>query len=178
MIDAAAHDAATSPLNLKRTPTEAQAAAGNYPKGHTKVAGLPITIENAAGSRRRPEWPPLTAHYGYVRGTVGADGDHVDVFLRQGTPNDWTGPVFVVDQTDAEGAFDEHKCLIGWTDQRDAERAYLGNYDRGWRLGPVSRMTAEEFRAWVRTGDHTQPLAPALWEKVLSGILAKALPAP
>lgn len=157
-VDSAAHTASTSFLNLLRPPTEGQARAGNYKKGRCKVAGLPITIENAAGTRRKPEWAPLTAHYGYVRGTEGADGDHVDVFVRQGTPDDWEGPVFVVDQYHQDGTFDEHKCMVGWTDRSDAVRAYLGNYPRGWGLGPVAQLTAAEFRAWARSGDTQTPL--------------------
>lgn len=42
MVDVAAHDAATSDLNLLRKPTERQAEAGNYRKGHTSVGGLAI----------------------------------------------------------------------------------------------------------------------------------------
>lgn len=157
-VDNAAHAASTSFLNLLRPPTEGQARAGNYKKGRCTVAGLPLTIENAAGTRRKPEWAPLTAHYGYVRRTVGADGDQVDVFVRQGTPDDWTGPVFVVDQYRQDGSFDEHKCMVGWTDRGDAVRAYLGNYPRGWSLGPVAMLSSAEFRAWVKSGDTEGPL--------------------
>ena len=64
---------------------EAQAKAGNYRKGHVKLAGLDIAVESPAGSRRKPEWPEMTAHYGYIKRTEGADGDHVDVFLRPAT---------------------------------------------------------------------------------------------
>lgn len=157
-VDDAAHAASTSFLNLLRAPTEGQARAGNYKKGRCTVAGLPLTIENAAGTRRKPEWAPLTAHYGYVRGTKGADGDQVDVFVRQGTPDDWTGPVFVVDQYRQDGSFDEHKCMVGWTDRSDAVRAYLGNYPRGWNLGPVAQLSSAEFRAWIKSGDTGAPL--------------------
>lgn len=166
-VDAAAHRAATSDLNLLRKPTEGQARAGNYRKGRASVAGLPLTIENPCGSRRRPEWAPLTAHYGYVRRTMGADGDQLDVFVRQGTPDDWSGPVFVIDQHRPDGTFDEHKCMVGWTDRRDAVRAYLGNYPRGWQLGPVTELQSAEFRAWALRGDTRNPLARAALASLL-----------
>lgn len=155
--DHAAHDAATSPLNLKLQPTDGQRRAGNYSKGHTSVAGVPISIENPAGSIRRQDWAPLTAHYGYIKRTEGADGDHVDVFVRPGTANDWAGDVYVVNQLDGAGRFDEHKVMVGWPDERSAVRAYAANYPRGWRVGPVVTMSSADFRAWVRDGDHTQP---------------------
>lgn len=170
-IDAAAHAAATSDLNLLRKPTERQAKAGVYRKGHVRVAGMNVSLENAAGTRRKPEWPPLSAHYGYVRGTEGADGDHVDVFLRPGTPTDWAGPVYVIDQYRLDGTFDEHKCMVGWTDRRDAERAYLANYPRGWNLGPVTELSMAGFKAWLRSGDTKTPLAVG---KIRLGALAKA----
>ena len=156
-VDDAAPLAATSPLNPRLVPTEAQASAGNYRKPRARVAGLRFTLENPAGSLRRPEWPPLSAHYGYVRGTEGADGDHVDVLVRPGTEAGWDGTVWVVDQVDASGKFDEHKCLVGYDSQREAERAYLANYPRGWNLGPVTGMQAAEFRRWLRAGDTKLP---------------------
>ena len=67
-------------------PTEAQIHSGNYKKHHLKLHGLDISIENPQGSIRRgtgPDGTPwesvLPAHYGYVKRTEGADGDHVAV---------------------------------------------------------------------------------------------------
>lgn len=157
-LDAAAHSAATSDLNLLRAPTEAQAKAGNYRKGHAVIGGLRVAIENPAGSRRRPEWPEMVAHYGYIKGTEGADGDHVDVFLRPSTDEAWAGTVYVIDQCDADGDFDEHKCMVGYDDQRSAERAYLAHYPKGWKLGPVTALSLKDFKAWLKTGTKT-PLA-------------------
>jgi hypothetical protein len=160
-IDTEAHAAATSTLNLRALPTEPQRNAGNYKLGHIRIGGLDISIENPAGSRRRPEWPEMTAHYGYVRRTKGADGDHVDAFVRPGTPDDWRGDVYVVDQYRNDGKFDEHKCMLGYDTQRQAEQAYLGSYQRGWKLGPVTAMPFDEFKAWLKGGDTKAPVAKA-----------------
>ncbi len=156
-LDAAAHEAATSPLNLRPPPTEGQRSAGNYKMGHATISGLAITIENPAGSHRRPEWPPMVAHYGYIKGTEGADGDHVDVFVRPSTPEDWTGTVFVIDQSNADGSFDEHKCMLGYDDERIATRAYLAHYTKEWKLGPVTAMELDEFKTWLAS-DTTEPI--------------------
>lgn len=157
-VDDAAHDAATSPYNASRNPTRGQASAGNYRKGHIKISGLQITIENPAGSHRRPEWPALGSHYGYIRGTEGADGDHVDVFVRPGIDAEYEGPVFVVDQLDEKGNFDEHKVMLGWTSEELAAAAYLENFTPGWKAGPLTEFTIEEFKDWLN-GDATQPIA-------------------
>lgn len=149
MIAAAAHEAATSPRNDIPLPTEAQIKVGNYRKGHVSLNGLDISIENPAGSKRRPEWPALKNHYGYIRGTIGKDKDHVDVFMtdRAEDPN---LPVFVVDQVDKDGTFDEHKVVMGARDEAEARKTYLANYSNGWTgLGAITRMPQNEFKAWV-----------------------------
>ena len=67
------------------------AEAGNYKKGHLKIGGLNVTIENGKGSIRSGKGPDvkpwsveMPAHYGYVKGTEGADGDQMDVFIGAG----------------------------------------------------------------------------------------------
>ena len=159
LTDRAAHEAATSPLNLKPQPTEAQRHVGNYPKGHVKVAGLDISIENPAGSHRRQEWPALRSHYGYVLRTEGADGEQVDCFVRVGTDPDYDGDVHVVNQVKADGSFDEHKAIIGHETAEGARQAYLENYERGWTgLGSMVSLPMEDFKAWLAEGDTTKPL--------------------
>ena len=148
-VDAAAADAAMSPKNDRPEPTQAQREAGNYKKGHVVINGLDISIETPAGTRRRPEWPPLKDHYGYFKGTVGVDKDHVDVFLTD-RAEDTSLPVFVVDQNNKDGSLDEHKVIMGATDEANAREVYLRNYAKGWTgLGGIAQMTQDEFKAWV-----------------------------
>jgi hypothetical protein len=143
-------------------PTDAQKEAGNYRKGHVRVAGYDITIENPAGSTRSGkdangrEWTQ-TMHntYGYFRGTEGTDGDHIDVFL--GDMDKWQGEgrnVYVVDQYNEDGTFDEHKVMMGFNSLEEAKAAYLSNYEEGWadrRRIDVTGVPAEEFDAWVKS---------------------------
>lgn len=148
-LEAAANAAATSPKNDLLAPTDAQKEAGNYKVGRARIAGLDISIENPRGSRRRPEWPPLAHHYGYIRGTIGKDKDHVDVFLTDNAA-DPDRPVFVVDQVNRDGGFDEHKVVLGAADEAEARKAYLDNYSKGWTgLGAITQMTMADFKAWV-----------------------------
>lgn len=149
-VSAAASEAATSPTNSLPEPTPAQKEAGNYKKGHVRLNGLDISIENPAGSKRRPEWPALKHHYGYIRGTVGRDKDHIDVFLTENA-GDTSRPVFVIDQRKEDGtSFDEVKVILGESTVQAAKEAYLSNYPKGWnRLGAVTKMTQEEFKAWA-----------------------------
>ena len=166
--DAAAHEAATSPTNDRPEPTDAQKEAGNYKVGHTRVAGLDISIENPQGSERRgtsPDGAPwsntMAGHYGYIRRTAGADGDQVDVFVRPGTAPDFSGPVFVIDQLDAGGrGFDESKVMLGYDTREAAEQAYRDSYAPDWRgMGKITQMDVPTFKRWISEGDTTQPAA-------------------
>lgn len=138
-------------------PSEAQKEAGNYKKGHLKVDGFDVSIENPKGSTRRgkdvngTEWSvTMNNDYGYIRRTEGADGDHVDVFLSD---NPEQGDVFVVDQVKADGSFDEHKVMYGFNSEEEARAAYLANYSPGWKgLGAITRASKEEFKEWVKDG--------------------------
>lgn len=149
-IDAAAHEAATSTLNARKEPTDRMKSAGNYRKGHITINGIDIAIENPAGSRRRPQWPVLQSHYGYIKNSVmQSDGDQVDVFVKPQTDDSYSGPVWVIAQEKPDGSFDEYKCMIGWESKKKACAAYLENYTKGWKLGDVMKFTFEEFRDWV-----------------------------
>ncbi len=138
-------------------PTDAQREAGNYRMQHINFQGLRISIETPKGSRRRPEWPPMGADYGYIKGTQGRDGDHVDVFVG---PDKWSQLVFVIDQLGKSGKrFDEHKAMLGFRSENAAMAAYRASYGSGWRVGPVTVMTIDQFKAWLEHGDQTSRIA-------------------
>jgi len=168
--DAAANEAATSPTNDLPEPTAAQKEAGNYKVGRLKLGGLDISIENPAGSQRKgvsssgKAWSvDMKSHYGYIRGTVGRDKDHIDVFVRPGTETlDDSSPVFVVDQKDpARGRFDEHKVMAGFDNEAQARAAYLENYTADWKgLGDISQTTLGDFKTWLKSGKTSEPFAP------------------
>lgn len=154
--------------NTEPNPSEAQRAAGNYRKGVVHWHGLEIVIETPKGQRRRPEWPALRAHYGYIRRHYHsgeqrlvttepcADGDHLDIFLG---PELDSEIVFVIDQTKQNGSWDEHKCLLGCTNKRAARELYLSNYPDGWKCGPIRGLTVQTFKHWIQHGDLSKPIA-------------------
>jgi hypothetical protein len=167
-IDAttAAHVEAAG-ANVNTAPTDAQIEAGNYAKGHVRVHGLDITIENPKGSERSgtdPDGKPwsvtMPATYGYIKRTEGQDGEHVDVYVGEHP----TAPhVFVVDQVDlATKATDEHKVMLGFDSQEAAISAYHDAFSDGKgveRIGAVTTMTVPQFKDWLKNGDTTKPAA-------------------
>lgn len=141
-------------LKVDTNPTEAQKEAGNYKKGHIKINGFDVTIEQPAGSVRSgkdangKEWSvTMNNTYGYIRGTESVDGDHIDVFLGPDMNSDM---VYVVDQVNTDGSFDEHKVMMGFSSLEDARSAYLSNYEEGWQgLGNITGVALDEFKKWI-----------------------------
>jgi hypothetical protein len=164
-VDALANTAAASPQNNLLEPTEAQIAAGNYKKSDViDLNGMRIKIENPQGSTRRgtspdgKQWETKMAHhYGEFQGTVGADGDKLDVFVG---PRPDSSKVFVIDQLNKDGSFDEHKVMMGFTSEEAARQGYLANYEPGWTgLGAVTEMAVEDFKTWAKSRAAKKPAA-------------------
>lgn len=164
-VNADAHEAATSPLNDLPEPTPAQMEAGNFPMGHTKINGLDISIQIAKGGKRKgtnkqgKAWERiLEHHYGDIKRTIGADEERIDVFVNDGTPKDFSGDIYIVDQYHQNGDFDEHKVMIGYNSEEEARKAYLSNYPKDWKgLGKITAMPIEEFKKWTKE-EQTAPV--------------------
>ena len=151
----------TASAEVNTDPTEAQKEAGNYKKGHVQVGTFDITIEQPQGSVRKgtdadgKQWESkMNNTYGYIRGAVGVDGDHIDVFLSNDIDG-WNGrKVFVVDQYNPDGSFDEHKVMLGFNDQEEAKGDYLANYEQGWENGrriDITGVNLEDFEKWIES---------------------------
>lgn len=143
-------------------PSDAQKESGNYKKGHIKFGGYDYTIENPKGSTRSgkdadgKEWKVIMHDtYGYIRGKFGKDGDHLDMFINDKADLDnWNGDVFVVDQVNPDGSFDEHKVMYGYDSMDDAKKSYLANYSDGWQgLGNITGASKDEFDKWLDTSN-------------------------
>lgn len=159
---------------VNTSPTEGQKIAGNYRKGHARVHGLDITIENPAGSWRRgmgadgKMWRSrLPHHYGYIRGTAGADGDHVDVYLGHHLKSP---RVYVIDQQDHKTKeFDEHKVFLGFSSAKQARSAYVRAFSDGKgeaRIAHCEEMDVPAFKAWLKNGGGREPIRRASGGKV------------
>jgi hypothetical protein len=124
-----------------------------YPlQGRTKIHGMDISIENKKGSTRSGtdgdghDWSiKMNYDYGYIRGTVGKDKDHVDCYIG---PSPESENVFIVHQNDPiTGKYDEDKVMLGFLDENKAREAYVSQYDRPGFLGDIDTMDIETFKA-------------------------------
>lgn len=155
---------------VNTNPTEPQKEAGNYRKGHVQVGIFDVTIENPKGSVRSGvdadgnKWSVMMNNsYGYIRGTEGVDGDHIDVFLSDDIDG-WNGShAFVIDQYNEDGTFDEHKVMLGFNEADEAQSAFTSNYDKEWaekRKLVCTPVTIEEFEKWINSSHRkTKPFA-------------------
>jgi len=161
-INNAAHQGAFG-NNPSPEPTLAQLEAGNYKKGHLTLHGLNIAIENPAYTYRKgidktgQKWTCLMqAHYGYIKGYKGNDGDELDVFVGHVPEND---TVYIINQKKQGGYFDEHKIMLGFLSQQQAVDTYQHCFERGWTgLMTVVPCTMNQFKWWLANGDKSRPV--------------------
>ncbi|MEQ1763218.1 MAG: 2'-5' RNA ligase family protein, partial [Pyrinomonadaceae bacterium] len=163
-----AFEAAPSPTNDRPEPTEAQKEAGNYKKGHISVNGLDISVENPVGSDRKgvdrdgKKWSVrMKHHYGYIKRTIGADKENIDLFIKDGTPADFASDVYIVDQVHPDtGKFDEHKVMLGFGSEQEAREAYSSNYAKDWKgLKSITAMPFDQFKQWATSEEQMKPAA-------------------
>lgn len=145
--------------NDNAEPSEKQKEAGNYKKGRLNIAGLDIVIENAKGSNRSgtddngESWSvTMQHHYGDIKGTIGADGDKLDVFIGDNLDAE---KVFIIDQIEPKTRkFDEHKIMMGFNSVQAARKAYFANYSDGWAgLGAIKVYSIDKFKQWLESGN-------------------------
>jgi hypothetical protein len=138
-------------------PTEKQKEAGNYKMGHIRIKGMPISIENPKGSYRTYKKEDGTEgkvkmknHYGYFTNTTaqGKDRDAVDVFIG---PNvEEFDYVYVIDQNNNKGEFDESKVMLGFNSKEHAKNAYLSNYSSDWDgFRSITKVSIKTFKKWL-----------------------------
>ena len=125
--------------------------SGHKLQGRRTFAGLKISIENRKGSIRRGidsnghKWAiKMNYDYGYIRGTVGVDGDHVDCYLGD---NEDAENVYIIRQNNPEThTYDEDKCMLGFNSLAEAKRAFLSQYDRPGFLGKIVTARLDLFK--------------------------------
>jgi len=177
---------------INTAPTEAQKEAGNYAKGHLFIGGHRMTLETPAGGERSGITPEgkeyrvedYPTDYGYIRGTRGADGDHIDVHINPELDHP-VGPgdrIFILNQRDPySGQFDEHKVLIGYEDPVKAIEDYARGFDESdrvtaKRIGGIAEMSHEDFKDWLKPvdeggGDKSQPIHDGPSGQQLNGMV-------
>lgn len=110
---------------------------------YSKAVGFEIVVESAAGT---PRWDGKLnpGHYGYFDGTLGLDGDAVDVMIGPA----WTDKVFVVEQRKLDGDLNQHKVFLGYELAEDAAVDFLRLWPRS-ALGATREMTIGDLKAWL-----------------------------
>ena len=148
---------AKAEIEVDRNPSEAQKKAGNYQKGHVTIQSMPVSIESVRGDIRKgtdengKDWSiELNNSYGYFVGSVGYDGDAIDVFLGEDPDN---SDIFVIDQNTKTGEFDESKVMLGFNSEKEAKEAYLSNYEKGWTgFRQITKVNIDDFKKWLYDG--------------------------
>lgn len=140
--------------------------SGHELQDRYNFAGLKISVENKKGSTRSGkdkdghEWHTFMHYdYGYIRGTEGTDGDHVDCYIGD---NEDAKNVYIIHQNDpVTNKYDEDKCMLGFDSLESAKAAYLKQYDRPGFLGSITTMSIDEFKDYVLAkenhGERIQP---------------------
>lgn len=142
---------------VNTNPSEKQKKSGNYKMGHINVLGFNITVENPRGSYRQgkdkngKEWKvKMPNHYGYFTKTKGKDGDHIDVFVGKHLDSQ---KVYVVDQVNLKGEFDESKVMLGFRNSKEAKNAYMNSFSKGWKgFKSITGVDLETFKTWLYDG--------------------------
>lgn len=154
--------------SMARKPTKGQKHAGNFKKGHVWIHGLNISIETPKGKKRHGHEPDgtkwtstMAGNYGYIRGTIGADGDQVDVCVG---PKPKSDIAFVIDQIKDDNThdFDEHKIMLGFKKAKDAIKVYYDSNGDGKgpeRLGTMKELSIDELKLWLKKGDTLSPIS-------------------
>ncbi|MEN3978278.1 hypothetical protein [Acinetobacter sp. CWB-B33] len=186
LFDQHAHQAATSPYSRATLPDQASLIAGKYLKGAVKIGELNIAIENPADSVRAGTDPSgkkwevkMQHHYGYIENTTGADGDEIDVFVKNRLDS-VPEQAYIIRQLNAAGTFDEHKIIIGAESEDEAKQIYHSNFEAGWQgFGSIQRIamadlpqklqhTWSEFDSWAADGSYEHiPLKQIVTDKAL-----------
>ncbi len=125
--------------------------SGHKLQGRKNFAGLKISIENRKGSIRRGvdadghEWAiKMNYDYGYIRGTEGVDGDHLDCYLGD---NENAKKVYIIHQKiPGTKTYDEDKCMLGFNTLEDARQAYLSQYDKRGFLESIDTVDITVFK--------------------------------
>lgn len=131
------------------------AKAARQLQGRTEVAGMKVSIENRRASVRQWKNPDdgsegmtyMRTPYGYfTNGTLGADGDALDVYV--GPHREEATHVYVIHQLKAPDftEYDEDKCMAGFLTEEAAVEAYLRQYNDPRFLGPITAIPVAEFR--------------------------------
>lgn len=122
------------------------------------VCGLPVSIEYNKGDTRKgkskegKEWATvMPCAYGYIRGTLGVDGDHLDVYVGPSANEKECKSVWVIHQKKADGSYDEDKVMLGFRKRSDAVDMYRKVMkNKEVKSLAVTELTLEAFKEKIK----------------------------
>lgn len=128
--------------------------------------GQTVVVENKAGTIRankegqQPWAVTMPVDYGYMKGTVGADGEPVDLYMG---PHESSDKVFVFDQKHpTKGHFDETKAFAGFDHPAEAAQAFheaFSDKSAAQRFGGAREMSWDEFVKWANSKAAKKPVS-------------------
>jgi hypothetical protein len=127
-------------------------------QGRTVFQGLPISIENRRGSIR--QWfdehtqkegmTRMAIPYGYIRGTLGVDGDQVDCFVG---PSQDAIKAYVIHIRKAPDftTYDEDKVMLGFKTATEALKVFRKHYDKPGFYGGMTTLPMDRLKEVLAT---------------------------
>lgn len=140
--------------------TKTQKETGQYQKGEVVLKEIPIVVENPKGSFRSGigqdgrHWSSQVHFtYGYIKDTIGNDGDEIDIFLGPLVESEQDFLVYIITQIDpVTEIFDEHKVMFGFSSLVEAREAYLSCYEKNWKgFGRIDQVSLVNFNSWIKS---------------------------
>ena len=120
--------------------------------------GIPVNIEIPIRTYRFcSTFAPVymvSASYGEFAGTKGADGEPIDCYIGQFLGSE---QIFILNQADKYGNFDEHKAMVGFLSKDDAISAYSACTNG---LSPLSVVVCSpaQLLYWIKNGNKNEPI--------------------
>lgn len=128
--------------------------------------GIPVSIENRAGSTRsgvdpggKPWHTKMLYDYGRIPRTRGMDGEPIDAFLgpHQDAKNAY---IITIKKAPDFTADDEEKVMLGFDSPATAKKAFHANYNNEKFFGRMEAMPMAEFKEKaLGNGLHPQKVA-------------------
>ena len=138
-------------LGIEKTKANSLTYSGHKLQDRMKFQGMDISVENKKGSTRegidedgQPWKTTFKYPYGYIRGTVGVDKDHVDCYIG---PNEEAKDAFIIHQNVPEtGKYDEDKVMLGFNSKEDAKKAYEEHYNKDGFFGSMKVVSVDKLK--------------------------------
>ena len=123
------------------------------------VHGLKCVIETPQFTLRvgKDFINPSPAHYGYIKGFRGADGDDIDCYIGA---RPLSRLVYVIDQNRIwSPVFDEHKVMLCYGSKSEALKDYYFGHNAARRIfRAITTLHIDEFKYWLRHGNLKIPI--------------------